>query len=96
MTAAAYPGNAALLRLMLEKGADIQASAVRRHGTHPGCPYGGRRHQSHCCSEGRRPECAWSRRAFSALHLAVMRGDRRMVQLLLDAGANVKMRTVTG
>ena len=41
MTAAAYPGNTALLTLMLKKGADAKVSALGATCAHPGCPYGG-------------------------------------------------------
>ncbi|HLJ13260.1 MAG TPA: ankyrin repeat domain-containing protein [Bryobacteraceae bacterium] len=35
-------------------------------------------------------------KGLSASHLAVQRGDREMARLLLDAGADVKLRTANG
>ncbi len=95
MTAAAYPGNTALLTLMLEKGADAKVSALGATALTLAVLTGDADSTALLLQRGAEPNAAGPG-GFSALHLAVMRADRRMVQSLLDAGANVKMRTASG
>ena len=95
MTAAAYPGNTALLRLMLEKGADTKVSALGATALTLAALTGDADSTELLLQSGADPNAAGPG-GFSALHLAVMRADRHMVQLLLEAGANVKMRTASG
>jgi ankyrin repeat protein len=95
MTAAAYPGNTALLRLMLEKGADLTVSALGATALTLAVLTGDSDSTALLLQSGADPNAAGPG-GFSALHLAVMRGDRHMVQLLLDAGADARMRTASG
>jgi ankyrin repeat protein len=95
MTAAAYPGNTALLRLMLEKGADTKASALGATALTLAVLTGDADNTALLLESAADPNTAGPG-GLSALHLAVMRGDRRMVQLLLDAGAKVTARTSNG
>jgi ankyrin repeat protein len=95
MTAAAYPGNAALLKLMIEKGADVKASALGGTALTLAVLTGDADITALLLQRGADASVAGPG-GFSALHFAVMRGDRHMVQLLLDAGANAKLRTANG
>ena len=95
MTAAAYPENAALLRLMLEKGADTTVSVLGATSLTLAALTGDAANVAVLLQRGADPN-APGPGGFSALHFAVMRGDRRMSQSLLDAGADVKMRTTNG
>jgi ankyrin repeat protein len=92
LTAAAYPGNAPLLRLMLERGAELQPSVLGATPLVLAALTGDADSVALLLKKGSDANAAGPG-GFSALHFAVMRGDRRMVQLLLDAGANVKIRT---
>ena len=95
MTAAAYPGNAALLKLMIEKGADVEASALGGTALTLAVLTGDAGNTALLLQRGADASVAGPG-GFSALHFAVMRGDRHMVQLLLDAGANAKLQTANG
>jgi N-acyl-D-amino-acid deacylase len=92
LTAAAYPGNAPLLRLMLERGAELQTSVFGATALILAALTGDADSIALLLKKGSDPN-APGPGGFSALHFAVMRGDRRMVQLLIDAGVNVKIRT---
>ena len=91
-TAAAYPGNAALLRMMLERGADIKVSVFGGTALTLAALSGDVDSVTLLLEKGSDPSPPGPG-GFSPLHLAVMRGDRRMVQVLLDGGANPKIRT---
>ncbi len=95
MTAAAYPGNTALLRLMLEKRADTKVAVFGSTALTMAALTGDAGEIALLLESGADPN-ADGPGGLSALHLAVMRGDRPMVQLLLDAGANVKKTTLQG
>jgi ankyrin repeat protein len=95
MTAAAYPGNTALLRLLLDKGADATASALGATALTLAALTGDAGNAALLLHRGAGPNAAGPG-GFSALHFAVLRGNRPMVQLLLDAGANIKLRTANG
>jgi ankyrin repeat protein len=95
LPAAAYPRNAALLRLMLERGADVKISVYGSTALTLAALTGDAEDVALLLEKGADPNPPGAN-GFSALHLAVMRGDRPMVKLLLDAGANSKMRTEKG
>ncbi len=93
--AAAYPGNAALIRLMLEKGADVKILVFGSTALTMAALTGDADAIALLLKNGADPN-APGPNGISALHFAMMRGDRRMVQLLLAAGANVNTRTIYG
>lgn len=94
-TAAAYPGNAALLELMLEKGADVNVTVFGSTALTMAALTGDIANVALLLKHGANPN-APGPKGLSALHLAVLRGDREMAQVLLDAGADVKLRTARG
>ncbi len=94
-TAAAYPGNAALLELMLEKGADVNVTVFGSTALTMAALTGDIANVALLLKHGANPN-APGPKGLSALHLAVQRGDREMVRLLLDTGADVKLRTARG
>ncbi len=95
MAAAAYPGNAALLELMLEKGADVNVNVFGSTALTMAALTGDIANVDLLLKHGANPNAAGFK-GLSALHLAVQRGDREMARLLLDAGADVKLRTARG
>ena len=92
LIAAAYPGNTGLLRLMLEKGANIHISVSGSTALTLAAFTGDVQGVAFLLDHGADPNPPGPG-GHSALHLAVMRGDRPMVKRLLDAGAKVEMRT---
>jgi ankyrin repeat protein len=91
LMAAAYPGTSALLRLMLERGANIQTSVFGATPLMLAALTGDADSVAFLLKNGADPNGP-APSGLSAFDLAVMRGDRRIAQLLIDAGANLKMR----
>jgi N-acyl-D-amino-acid deacylase len=92
LIAAAYPANAPLLRLMIEKGADVHTLALSSSALSIAAYSGDQDSVALLLAKGCDPNVPGFA-GFSALHLAAKRGDLRMLQMLLDAGANPNLRT---
>jgi N-acyl-D-amino-acid deacylase len=90
--AAAYPGNWALLRLMVDRGVDLNAKAAGATALTMAAWTGDTEEVDLLLKEGADPNAAGFG-GISALHAAVIRGERRMAQLLLDGGADIRART---
>jgi ankyrin repeat protein len=90
--AAALPGNAKLVRLLLDHGANPNVTVGGATSLTMAAWTGDAEEVAVLLNRGADPKAAGFG-GISALHAAVSRGERAMVDLLLRSGANVEART---